>query len=85
MQYQHHTQSQQLPNKRNNNTLINKKNIYNYNKNNKKYDLAQDVFDPLQQSPPNDFMIHLYIRMNQYNIKNVDGNNNININNIINQ
>jgi hypothetical protein len=33
----------------------------------KQYSLKQNVFDPLKNSPPNEFMIKLYMRMNQYN------------------
>jgi hypothetical protein len=33
----------------------------------KQYSLKQNLFDPLKNSPPNEFMIKLYMRMNQYN------------------
>jgi hypothetical protein len=31
------------------------------------YSLNQNVFDPSKSSPPNDFMMKLYARMNMYN------------------
>jgi len=38
------------------------------------YSLKQNIFDPTQNSPPNDFMIKLYMRDQMYNLnyKNVD-------------
>ena len=33
----------------------------------KNYSLKQNSFDPLKNSPPNDFMIKLHKRMNLYN------------------
>ena len=40
------------------------------------YSLKQSAFDPSESSPPNDFMIKLYARMNLFNqtdeVKNVD-------------
>jgi hypothetical protein len=33
----------------------------------KQYSLKQNYFDPLKNSPPNEFMIKLYMRMSQYN------------------
>jgi hypothetical protein len=37
------------------------------NKENKEYSLNQNIFDPLKSSPPNDFMIKLYMRNFNYN------------------
>lgn len=31
------------------------------------YSLNQNIFDPSKSSPPNDFMMKLYARMNMYN------------------
>ena len=37
------------------------------------YSLKQNVFDPSKSSPPNDFMLKLQLRMNQYDsFNNVD-------------
>lgn len=33
----------------------------------KEFTLKENLFDPLQNSPPNEFMLKLYIRMNQFN------------------
>jgi len=33
---------------------------------NKQYNLKQNFFDPMKNSPPNMFMIKLYNRINQY-------------------
>jgi hypothetical protein len=40
------------------------------NKHTNNYNYIQDTIDPLQQSPPNEFMKALLIRMNRYNINN---------------
>jgi len=36
------------------------------------FDLKQNCFDPTKFSPPNEFMIKLYMRMNNYYDKNED-------------
>ena len=36
------------------------------------YSLKQSFFDPSKSSPPNDFMIKLYMRMNKYYADNDD-------------
>ena len=33
----------------------------------KQYSLKQNLFDPLKNSPPNEFMIKLHMRMSNYN------------------
>jgi hypothetical protein len=38
------------------------------------YSLKQNFFDPSKSSPPNEFMIKLYIRMNKYYMDKNDGN-----------
>lgn len=38
------------------------------------YSLKQNFFDPSKSSPPNEFMIKLYIRMNKYYMDKDDGN-----------
>jgi hypothetical protein len=38
----------------------------------KHFDLKQNCFDPTKFSPPNQFMIKLYMRMNNYYDKNED-------------
>jgi hypothetical protein len=35
-------------------------------KNEKKYSVKQSIFDPTKCSPPNEFMIKLYIRSKKY-------------------
>ena len=38
------------------------------------YSLKQNFFDPNSSSPPNEFMIKLHMRMNQYYTNNKDDN-----------
>ena len=38
----------------------------------KHFDLKQNCFDPTKFSPPNEFMLKLYMRMNNYYNKNED-------------
>lgn len=39
---------------------------------NNEYSLSQNFFDPSKSSPPNDFLIKLYARMNNYQKKEVN-------------
>jgi hypothetical protein len=51
--------------------INNKKNttqIKKQMKNVGEYSLKQNIFDPTQNSPPNDFMIKLYMRDQMYNL-----------------
>mgnify|MGYP001039967220 CR=1 FL=1 len=43
----------------NNNNITSQKNIFEYN-------IGKNMFDPNKSSPPNDFKIHAYMRMNKY-------------------
>lgn len=43
----------------NNNNITSPKNIFEYN-------IGKNMFDPNKSSPPNDFKIHAYMRMNKY-------------------
>jgi hypothetical protein len=54
---------------RSNNILISKKSstITKTLKNIEEYSLNQNVFDPSKSSPPNDFMMKLFVRINMYN------------------
>lgn len=50
-------------------TNINKKHINHKNSKpaNVEYSLNENLFDPFQSSPPNEFKIKLYMRMSLYN------------------
>jgi len=52
-----------------NKNLFTKINNYNLKK---EYSLTQNMFDPANSSPPNDFMIKLCMRITKYNEDNED-------------
>ena len=55
-------------NKKNENLSIKSNQNKNQNQNkNKEYSLKQNFFDPSKSSPPNNFMIKLYMRVSQLN------------------
>jgi hypothetical protein len=49
------------------------------NNNNEQYSFKQNFFDPTKNSPPNEFMIKLLMRMNIYNTKSYVDNNDDNL------
>ena len=58
-----------------NNKIPNKKNLFtciNNSSPNKEYSLNHNFFDPSKSSPPNEFMIKLYMRNSKYNEENAN-------------